>query len=380
MFRNYRLKNLNLRLIIACIAITIIGVLVVGSARGGANGYYQNRQIMGMIIGVIVMTAVAVIDYSLLLQFAWGYYFLALGLLTAVLLWGDSSLGAQRWLVIHGFRFQPSELAKILLILFFSFFLMRNEEKINQPKTLLLTVFLMGVPLLLIELEPDLSTTIVTFLILATMLFVAGLTYKVVAPVLGISIPLLIIFLVMESRGQSLLRGYQDKRILAWLRPDDYPGDSFQQQNSIMAVGSGRIFGKGLFNESAQSVKNGNYIPEPHTDFIFAVASEEMGFIGAFVIIALLLVIAIECIRVSKKAKDTAGKLICIGMASYISIQSFVNICVVTGLMPNTGLTLPFVSYGLTSLVTTYIGIGLVLNVGLQAKKNYIDEKAPLRW
>lgn len=380
MFRNYRLKNLNLRLIIACIAITIIGVLVVGSARGGANGYYQNRQIMGMIIGVIVMTAVAVIDYSLLLQFAWGYYFLALGLLTAVLLWGDSSLGAQRWLVIHGFRFQPSELAKILLILFFSFFLMRNEEKINQPKTLLLTVFLMGVPLLLIEREPDLSTTIVTFLILATMLFVAGLTYKVVAPVLGISIPLLIIFLVMESRGQSLLRGYQDKRILAWLRPDDYPGDSFQQQNSIMAVGSGRIFGKGLFNESAQSVKNGNYIPEPHTDFIFAVASEEMGFIGAFVIIALLLVIAIECIRVSKKAKDTAGKLICIGMASYISIQSFVNICVVTGLMPNTGLTLPFVSYGLTSLVTTYIGIGLVLNVGLQAKKNYIDEKAPLRW
>ncbi len=380
MFRNYRLKNLNLRLIIACIAITIIGVLVVGSARGGANGYYQNRQIMGMIIGVIVMTAVAVIDYSLLLQFAWGYYFLALGLLTAVLLWGDSSLGAQRWLVIHGFRFQPSELAKILLILFFSFFLMRNEEKINQPKTLLLTVFLMGVPLLLIEREPDLSTTIVTFLILATMLFVAGLTYKVVAPVLGISIPLLIIFLVMESRGQSLLRGYQEKRILAWLRPDDYPGDSFQQQNSIMAVGSGRIFGKGLFNESAQSVKNGNYIPEPHTDFIFAVASEEMGFIGAFVIIALLLVIAIECIRVSKKAKDTAGKLICIGMASYISIQSFVNICVVTGLMPNTGLTLPFVSYGLTSLVTTYIGIGLVLNVGLQAKKNYIDEKAPLRW
>ena len=363
MFRNYRLKNLNVRLIIACVTITIIGVLVVGSAKGGSNGAYQNRQIMGMILGVIVMTVVAMIDYSFLLQFAWVYYALANVFLIAVIFWGSSSLGAQRWLTIGGFRFQPSEFAKVLLILFFSF-----------------TIILMGIPLFLILKEPDLSTTIVTFMILATMLFCAGLSYKIVVPVLGISIPALIIFLVLESRGKSLLRGYQDERILAWLRPQDYPGKAFQQQNSIMAVGSGQLFGKGLFNESAQSVKNGNYIPEPHTDFIFAVAAEEMGFIGSVIIIVLLLVIAIECIRVSKKAKDTAGKLICVGMASYISIQSYVNISVVTGLMPNTGLTLPFVSYGLTSLVTLYIGIGLVLNVGLQAKKNYIDEKAPLKW
>lgn len=380
MFRNYRLKNLNVRLIIACVTITIIGVLVVGSAKGGSNGAYQNRQIMGMILGVIVMTVVAMIDYSFLLQFAWVYYALANVLLIAVIFWGSSSLGAQRWLTIGGFRFQPSEFAKVLLILFFSFFLMRNEENLNRPRILLFTIILMGIPLFLILKEPDLSTTIVTFMILATMLFCVGLSYKIVVPVLGISIPALIIFLVLESRGKSLLRGYQDERILAWLRPQDYPGKAFQQQNSIMAVGSGQLFGKGLFNESAQSVKNGNYIPEPHTDFIFAVAAEEMGFIGSVIIIVLLLVIAIECIRVSKKAKDTAGKLICVGMASYISIQSYVNISVVTGLMPNTGLTLPFVSYGLTSLVTLYIGIGLVLNVGLQAKKNYIDEKAPLKW
>ena len=380
MFRNYRLKNLNVRLIIACVTITIIGVLVVGSAKGGSNGAYQNRQIMGMILGVIVMTVVAMIDYSFLLQFAWVYYALANVFLIAVIFWGSSSLGAQRWLTIGGFRFQPSEFAKVLLILFFSFFLMRNEENLNRPRILLFTIILMGIPLFLILKEPDLSTTIVTFMILATMLFCAGLSYKIVVPVLGISIPALIIFLVLESRGKSLLRGYQDERILAWLRPQDYPGKAFQQQNSIMAVGSGQLFGKGLFNESAQSVKNRNYIPEPHTDFIFAVAAEEMGFIGSVIIIVLLLVIAIECIRVSKKAKDTAGKLICVGMASYISIQSYVNISVVTGLMPNTGLTLPFVSYGLTSLVTLYIGIGLVLNVGLQAKKNYIDEKAPLKW
>ena len=380
MFRNYRLKNLNIRLIIACVALTIIGVLVVGSARGGSNGSYQNKQIMGMILGVIVMTIVAMIDYSFLLQFAWVYYVLADILLILVIFRGSSSLGAQRWLRIGGFRFQPSEFAKVLLILFFAYFLMRIEDRINKPRTLLMTLLISAFPLFLIVREPDLSTTIVTFMIIAIMVFSAGLSYKIVGTVLGITVPAITIFLVLESRGKSLLRGYQDERILAWLNPEKYPEKAYQQQNSIMAIGSGQLFGKGLFNTSAYSVKNGNYIPEPHTDFIFAVVGEEMGFIGSCVIIILLLIIAIECLRVSKKAKDTAGRLICIGIASWISIQSFVNISVVTGLLPNPGLTLPFVSYGLTSLVTLYIGIGLVLNVGLQAKKNYIDEKKPLTW
>jgi rod shape determining protein RodA len=247
---------------------------------------------------------------------------------------------------------------------------MRHEDEVNDFKFLCKTAVIAAIPLVLIVKEPDLSTTIVTFLIIAALLFVTGLSYKIVATVLGIAIPAIAILLLMVMQeGQTILDEYQGLRILAWLKPDEYPESAYQQQNSIMAVGSGQLLGKGLYNTSVDSVKNGNYISEPQTDFIFAVAGEEMGFVGSLLIIGLLLFITYECIQTSKKAKDLSGQLICIGMASLIGFQSFVNICVVTGLMPNTGLPLPFVSYGLTSLVTLYFGIGFVLNVGLQAKK-----------
>ena len=152
------------------------------------------------------------------------------------------------------------------------------------------------------------------------------------------------------------------------LECDHQPHADDQQQNSIMAIGSGQLLGKGLGNDAFDSVKNGNYISEPHTDFIFAVAGEELGFLGSVLIIALIFFITIEILLIAKRAKDISGKLICVGMATLIGFQSFVNICVVTGLLPNTGLPLPFVSYGLTSLVTVYFGVGIVLNVGLQAK------------
>ena len=136
-----------------------------------------------------------------------------------------------------------------------------------------------------------------------------------------------------------------------------------------MAIGSGQLIGKGLNNNVVSSVKNGNFILEPQTDFIFAVTGEELGFVGSVIIIALLLVIALECIKIGKKARDMQGKLICCGMATLIGFQSFINICVATGLMPNTGLPLPFVSYGVTSLLTLFMGLGIVLNVGLQQRK-----------
>ena len=153
------------------------------------------------------------------------------------------------------------------------------------------------------------------------------------------------------------------------VQPEKYADDAYQQQNSIMAIGSGQLLGKGLYNTDVNSVKNGNFISEPQTDFIFAVVGEEMGFLGSALIIILLLLITIECIIIAKRAKDLSGRLLCCGVAALIGFQSFVNICVVTGLMPNTGLPLPFVSYGLTSLVSSFIGIGLVLNVGLQPRK-----------
>lgn len=365
MFRTYKLKNLNIKLIIGILALTILGILIIGSA----DADYQNKQILGMILGIIIMGIVALIDYDFVLQFSRLYYVAVIGLLVLVLLVGDSSKGATRWIDV-GIRFQPSELGKVLLILFFASYLMRNEDEINNPKFIIQTAILAAIPLALIVKEPDLSTTIVTFLIIASLMFVTGLSYKLVGIVLGITIPAIaILFLVIVNKGSSILQGYQSLRILAWLKPEEYPETAYQQQNSIMAIGSGQFFGKGLYNNSVDSVKNGNYISEPHTDFIFSVAGEEMGFLGSVLIILLLLFIVYECIQTAKVAKDLSGKLICSGMAALVGFQSFVNICVVTGLFPNTGLPLPFVSYGLTSLVTMYFGMGFVLNVGLQAKK-----------
>ncbi len=370
MFRNYRFKNYNFRLIIFVVLLTIQGIAIVGSA----NESYQSRQIVGMVLGLVVMMVVSFIDYSFLITFEWLFYLMALVMLGLVFVPGVGYTvgGATRWILIPGgLRFQPSEMGKVFLVLFFAKYLQRYQEELNTMRRLVITAILAGVPLLLIVREPDLSTTIVTFLIIFTMMFYAGLSSKIVGTLLGTIFGGAFFGIFGTIHNFALLRGYQSDRILAWLFPERYPDKSRQQMNSIMAIGSGQMFGKGLGNEGVDSVKNGNYIPEPHTDFIFAVAGEEIGFIGSTVLIILMFAVVIACIHTATRARDLSGKLICIGMASLIGYQAFVNICVVTGLFPNTGLPLPFVSYGLTSLVTLYFGIGFVLNVSLQAKKFY---------
>ena len=366
MFKQYKLRNYKFILVMYVMILNVIGILLIGSAKPSV----QSKQILGMIAGLTIMVMLSLIDYNFILKFSWLIYFFMIGVLLLVMFAGDDAGGAQRWFEIGSFRFQPSELAKILIILFFAYFFMKHEEKINTPKVLILSFVLAGIPLALILKQPDLSTTIVTALIFAALLFVAGLSYKIVTGVLAVSIPsAVIMFTLLIQDKLPFIKSYQVTRVMAWLYPDDYPADAYQQQNSIMAIGSGQFLGKGLYNNSVDSVKNGNYISEPHTDFIFSVAGEEMGFLGSVLIILLLLFIVYECIQTAKVAKDLSGKLICSGMAALVGFQSFVNICVVTGLFPNTGLPLPFVSYGLTSLVTMYFGMGFVLNVGLQAKK-----------
>ncbi|MBR1470958.1 MAG: FtsW/RodA/SpoVE family cell cycle protein, partial [Lachnospiraceae bacterium] len=194
-------------------------------------------------------------------------------------------------------------------------------------------------------------------------------TQKPISPKLlfqNIQLLINLICLVLQP-DQDLINDYQQKRILAWLQPDKYAlTTAYQQRNSVIAIGSGKLWGKGLNNNEVGSVKNGNYISEPQTDFIFAIIGEEMGFAGTAATIILLMAIAAECYYVGMKARDIAGRIICFGMGSIICFQSFINIGVTTGLLPNTGLPLPFVSYGLTSLVSLYIGMGFVLSVGMR--------------
>ena len=193
MFHNYKFKNLDIKLILAVIALTIIGIFVIGSA----NESNQQKQIIGMILGVCVMAAMALVDYDFLLHFHWVYYGIVILLLVSVLLFGDKSGGATRWIEV-GIRFQPSELGKILLILFFAWFFMMHEEDINKPKIIVITMILSLIPLFLIEKEPDLSTTIVTMMIICVMMFVVGLSYKIVGIALGVTIPSIIVLLKLK--------------------------------------------------------------------------------------------------------------------------------------------------------------------------------------
>ena len=212
--------------------------------------------------------------------------------------------------------------------------------------------------------------TIIMLYLAKTPIFGAMTTLGLILGILMVFIPGVVIFFSVILRpGQTLLKEYQLNRIMAWLRPTEFAQQAYQQQNSIIAIGSGQLYGKGLNNNMVSSVKGGNFIAEPQTDFIFAVAGEELGFLGCCLIILLEFLIALECVRIGRRAKDLAGSLICCGMASLIMLQSFVNISVATGLMPNTGITLPFVSYGVTSLITLCMGIGIVINVGLQSRK-----------
>lgn len=370
MLKRYKLRNYDFKLVLLILAVSIIGILAVGSAKDSL----QNRQIVGVCAGVVIMIVISLIDYSLILRLYWLCWLGAVGMLGAVLLWGEKVNGARRWINIpHLIQFQPSEIAKILLILFYAQFIMKYKEKINSFRILFLCVVLMLPAIILVYKEPNLSTTILYCCLFCILMFSGGLSYRIIGGILAVVVPALavVLYLVMQP-GQKLIQDYQLTRILAWLYPERYAdAEAYQQLNSVMAIGSGQLWGKGLNNNVIASVKNGNFISEPETDFIFAVIGEELGFVGACTVIILLMLIALECLSIARQAKDTAGMLIASGVGGIIAFQSFINIAVSTMVMPNTGIPLPFVSYGLTSLLSLFIGMGFVLNVRLQRKTNY---------
>ena len=340
--QQYHIKDYKFGLIISVVAISVIGIMMVGSAKPD----FMTKQIMGVILGFGAMVVVSLIDYKWIMNFYWILYVINLILLIAVKIpgLGHSANGAQRWINLGFMQLQPSDLTKILLIIFFARFFSDRELKISSPKVIIQSVALLIPSLILIVTQPNLSTTICIAALFCALIFLAGLNYKFVGTVLAITIPAVAIFLAVAVQpNQPFLHDYQQDRILAWLEPEKYADDeSYQQLNSVMAIGSGQLF---------------------------AIIGEELGFVGCCGVIFLLLLIVIQCILIGLKAKDTGGRIICGGVAALIGIQSFINISVATLILPNTGLSLPFVSYGLTSVVCFFMGIGLVLNVGLQPNK-----------
>ncbi len=368
MLKKYKLIEYDFALVIMVITLTIIGIFAISSA----DPSYISKQTAGMIFGVFLMIFISLLDYTYIIKLYIPFYIINLILLGLVLSpLGSSTNGATRWINLFGITFQPSEAAKILLILFFAQFIMKYRDKIKSFGFIVVCLVLLALPLSFIFMQPDLSTCIMLVMIFSAMIFVAGVNWKLVASVLAVSIPtvLFVIYNAVQEES-SFLKEYQQRRILAWLHPEEYANsEAYQTLNSMMAIGSGQLYGKGYNTNEISSVLNGGFISESQTDFIFTVIGEEFGFIGACIVVVLIFAISVECFVISMKAKDKAGELIAAGVGAWIGFQGFINIGVATGVLPNTGLPLPFVSSGLTSLLSVYVGIGFVLNVKLQANK-----------
>lgn len=368
----YNFKLSYIVILILAAALNLMGVLVVRSASN-MDANVVTWQIIGSVAGFIICLFISLFDYHKLIKLGIPFYVIILLILGAVLLWGATHNGAGRWIVLPVIgQIQPAEFAKAGLIFCFACFFEQHQSDLNEPRTLLMSLLMFAMPAGLIFLEPNLSTTIIFFVIFACMLFVAGLDLKWIGVLGGTATVLLssIYFLFVTGRYENIpfIQDYQKKRILSFLDPSSDPDSYRQQANSIIAIGSGGFFGKGLYNTDISSVKAGNFLIEEDTDFIFAIIGEELGFRGCFFILTLFILLIFVILWIGSKANDVAGSTICTGVAAWIGFQTFTNIAVATALFPNTGVTLPFFSRGVSSLAAIYIGLGLVLNVCLQTR------------
>ncbi|MDO5410220.1 MAG: FtsW/RodA/SpoVE family cell cycle protein [Lachnospiraceae bacterium] len=374
-FQKYKFRYFNFKLLLFISFLSVVGILIIRSATmsTGEESTYM-KQIMGVAIGMTAMLIVSMIDYHWIMKMYLVVYIGIIGILMLTRftpLGTSAGTGAIRWIDIGPIRLQPSEFAKVAMVVVLARFFEIYQERINALATVALSALVVGIPLLLIMAQPDLSTSLVIVFLFVVMIFTAKISYKWIAGVLGVVMPFALTFVFLVERDMlPILKNYQRNRVLSFLHPQDYPDLARQQMASIMAIGSGGLYGKGLFNESLDSVKNGDYLMEEDTDFIFAVAGEELGFAGCCLVIAILFLVVVECILTANRAQDTAGRLVAAGIAAQITFQSFVNIGVATFILPNTGLPLPFISAGLSSLLSVFIGAGMILNIGMQRKRD----------
>lgn len=367
MLKQYQWKNYSIKFLLTVLILCSLGTTFIYAAKPA----YLPKQLLGVVFCVCVLLIVSIMDYHFILKFIWPLYGFNIILLAGVKLFGKNVGGATRWFALPFGTFQPSELSKIIMILFVAYYIQQHKEDLNEWKTLFKLAILCAFPIGLILIETDLSTSIDICLILAAIIFIGGLSLKRIFTILGAIVPVAcgLVFYALTP-NPKFIPDYMINRIRSFLDPaSNLDAGAYQQMNSIMAIGSGQLKGKGLFSDSLATVKDAKLVSEQQTDFIFSIVGEMTGFIGCMIVIALLALIVLQCIWIAKKAKDTTGMLIATGVAALFGFQSFMNIGVATQLLPNTGLPLPFVSYGLSSLFSSAIGIGLVLNIGLQKRK-----------
>jgi rod shape determining protein RodA len=365
------LRDADLLLVSTALALTGIGMVAIYSAKlavlnaqGLPTTYFVSNQLVAAAIGVVLMLAAALFDYRLLRPFIPVAYVATLIMLALVLSpVGTSVRGSQRWISLAGFQIQPSELMKVTLLLALAALFYETEGTPGLRRSLG-AVGLALVPLGLVFAQPDLGTSMVYLWLTGIVLLVSGVQVRYLLLLASAGAAAFVLALRSE-----LIRDYQVQRLTVFLGADapgaDFQGALFQTRQSMIAIGSGRTYGRGLFEGTQTAL---SYVPDNHTDFIFTVVGEELGFIGAATVLSLLFLFVWRSIRIASQAVDRDAMIIAAGVGGIMILQVFVNVGMTIGIMPVTGLPLPFLSYGGTSLITWLVMTGLLLNVHLRRR------------
>jgi cell division protein FtsW len=360
-------EGYDLIIVLMVVALTCFGVVMVYSASSimatkkfHDGFYFLKRQGIYALLGFGAMAVAMRIDYHFWKKAAIPILLACLGLLVLVLIpgIGGSAGGSSRWLRLPGFSFQPSEMAKIAFIMYMAFSLDKKQDKVRFFSTGFLPyMVVLAVMLLLLLKQPDLGSSLTLGCVAMVMLFAAGTRLSYILSMLLLALPFLY-YAIMHV-------DYRRRRIMAFLNPWEDPSNTgFQIIQSWIAVGTGGVFGQGL-GEGKQKLF---YLPEAHTDFIFSVVGEELGFIGVMVIVAMFFLLIQRGIRVALYAEDNFGRSLAFGISTLVGLEAFVNIAVVTGIFPTKGLALPFISYGGSSLIITLFAVGILLNISSRVR------------
>ena len=358
-------RNIDFWMVFAAVALVGIGILVIGSAThintpSDDRYWFVQRQGMFALLNFILILVMLKFDYRILGSLGNILYGINLVMLIAVMFVGQSALGAQRWIQLGPITLQPSEFAKLIMIISLAHLLDAREERMKSVWDLLPVAAFVVVPFLLVLKQPDLGTSLVFLAILLGMVFVAGIDGKLLLKIMGLGAACLPVFWLF-------LKDYQKSRLTVFMDPNVDPlGAGYHIIQSKIAIGSGQLFGKGLFNGTQSQL---NFLPENHTDFIFAVVGEELGFVGSVAILLLYFLLLYRGVQTAKNARDKFGTLLAAGITSMMAFHVLVNVGMTIGIMPVTGIPLPFMSYGVSALTTNLVSIGILLNIQSRQQK-----------
>ncbi|MDP4143868.1 MAG: rod shape-determining protein RodA [Bacillota bacterium] len=356
------LRQFDFGALVVVLIIVAFGCMNIYSATHlRAGNYYLVQQLIALIVCLIVVYLLLLVDYTTIKNYIPIIYWVC-NILLIVVLFTPARNGATGWIGVGNKTFQPSEFAKIAMIIMVAKKLDDLEGNINNVKNFFIVLFYAAVPMALILKEPDMGMTMVCFFTVLGMFFIAGLDLKVIIG--GISS---VIILIVVAWNSSLMEAYWKVRLTSFLHPEqDSLGAGLQLYNSEIGIGSGGLFGKGFL---AGTQIRGGFIPENHTDFIFSVVGEEWGLVGAIILLVLYCILIFKLIKIAKNAKDVFGRVICAGIIAIFTFLVYQNIGMTIGVAPITGVTLPFMSYGGSSMLTCFISLALVLNIGMRRNK-----------